>query len=133
MSSATLYYVVYALIFAVGLIVSVWAYRVGRRSGYILLAAYFLLSSYNIVSSFLIAPRIDAARFERWVTQKPPPTEEEKAFQEELEALLKRDPRPSYDYNTTLRLPFVINQLASALMVLGIWMVARREQRKEVE
>lgn len=132
MSSAYLYSVVYALIFVVGLAVSIWAYRVGRRPGYLLIAAYFLYASCNMIYNFMIAPRIDAARFESWVTRRPPPTEEEKAFQEELEALLKRDPRPSYDYNT-FRLPTGINQLSNAVMVLGIWMVGRREHRKGVE
>lgn len=111
---------VYAVINLAGLVISVWAYRARRRLGYLLIAAHFLLSGCNSVYLSVIAPRIDAANFQRWSAEQPPPTEAE-------------NPRPIYNYNTAPRLPIGVSYLSMVVMVTGLWLVARDEHPRKVQ
>jgi hypothetical protein len=112
------------LVHLAGLVVACWAYSVGRKRGYIVVAIYFLLA----VISLTVIPAINTARYKRWQAEHAVASEADEAYFRELKLLEQKYPRP---YPSAGRISIPI-PLGAAILVAGLWVLARGT-RKEAE
>ncbi len=110
------------MIYAVGFIVALLAYRWGRKKGYIVIAVFFALAVY----SHTLAPQVN--RFLSRSLWPPEPTDDaqSEAFNQELEQLLAQ-----YDPPSTRTIHSVSFPLGPIILVSGLWSVAKWEKRSE--
>jgi hypothetical protein len=107
----------------IGLGISIWAYRVSRKAGYLIVAAYFFLAA----CSLTVIPKIRHALYQR----RHPPIEISREMQEkyasELMALSQKyypsDLRPVERLNINF-------PLGSILLITGIWLLAKDEAKR---
>jgi len=112
------------LTFAVGAVVGFWAFRRCRKIGYLVVAIYFCL----VLFALLALPRIKAE-----LRTRATPTQSEEtqrkiatAINEAVDRVLKEEGTLPPAAPRELRLPF-----GPLFLVLGIWLLARREPRVE--
>jgi hypothetical protein len=109
------------IIYAIGLVVAIKAYRWGRNRGYIAIAAFFALALY----AYTFAPHVNRFLARTFWPQPPPTDEQTKAFNQELDALYEK-----YNPQPTAATRNVSFPLGPIILVAGLWSVARRERKK---
>ena len=113
------------LLYLFGLGISLWAYRHGRKSGYLLVGAYFLLAA----CALSVVPAINRAIGRRWEARVAPSAEAQEQFTRESLALYQKcfhaDPPPS-----AIHINFPLGAIA---LVAGIYALARYEVRRNAE
>jgi len=111
------------LVQLIGLGISIWAYRMTRKVGYLIVAAYFFLAT----CSLTIIPAIRHALYERRHPRTELSVEEQAQYTSELMALqwkyFPSGPPPAGQLNISF--PF-----GSILLVTGIWLLAKCEARQ---
>ena len=110
------------LTFAVGAVTGFWAFRRCRKIGYLVVAIYFCLA----VFSLLALPRIKA---ELRARQTPKQSEEaqrkiDAAVSEAIDRVMRGQGSQPVAVERSIRFPF-----GPLLLVLGVWLLARREPR----
>ena len=110
------------LTYAVGAVTGFWAFRRCRKSGYLVVAIYFCLA----VFSLLALPRIKA---ELRARQTPKQSEEaqrkiDAAVSEAIDRVMREQGSQPVAVERSIRFPF-----GPLLLVLGVWLLARREPR----
>jgi len=113
------------LIFALGAVLGFWAFRRCRKIGYFVVAIYFCLA----VFSLLVLPRIKAELYARRTPTRSEETQRKinAAISEAMERVIKEEgesfqPEPM---ERSIRFP-----LGPLVLVLGVWLLARREPRR---
>ena len=119
-----LFYSEHVVVYVIGLAVCVWAYRKHSGTGYLLLAAYFLFQ----VSALTVLPAIMSAQEKNWYTQHQLSPETDKAYSEEVLALHKKYYPSGFPPNFSHWVPEL-----PIVLIVGLWLVARREPRKDAE
>ena len=115
-----------------GLWVCLWGYRRSRRAGYLLIAATFV---FGVVTAAVLPPLLNAINARQrkvWGEQHQRTPEEQKAFMEDSLAFTKR----WYPTGTppVVHAPrYLYFPLGGMLMVIGLWLLARREPRRDAE
>jgi hypothetical protein len=107
---------------AVGAGVGFWAFRRCRKIGYLIVTVYFCLAVFSLVA----LPRIKA---EMRARQAPTVTEETErkinaAVSEAIDRVMSEEGAQPGAAERSIRFP-----LGPLLLVLGIWLLARREPR----
>ena len=110
------------LTYAVGAVTGFWAFRRCRKIGYLVVAIYFCLA----VFSLLALPRIKA---ELRARQTPKQSEEaqrkiDAAVSEAIDRVMREQGSQPVAVERSIRFPF-----GPLLLVLGVWLLARREPR----
>ena len=119
-----------APVYLVGLAVAVWAYRVSKRPGYLVIAAYFVVA----ICTWTVLPGINAARFRAWESRQPPPTEADEGYNKDVLALSLKYYPPSRSHRPGPPRPLHVGfPFGPILLVTGLWLLARREPRKEAQ
>ncbi|MGD1087001.1 MAG: hypothetical protein ABSA47_19880 [Verrucomicrobiota bacterium] len=115
-------------VYIVGLAVAAWAYWRSRKIGYLLVTAYFLVAVFN---TFLV-PALNRMIATRWDAQRKselsPQAHEE--FMKEYSALLQKYYPPGNATPGTINIKLPISQI---ILVVGVWMLARRETGRIAE
>ena len=119
-----LFYSEHVVVYAIGLAVCVWAYRKHRATGYLLLAAYFLFS----LSTLTILPVITNVQRCAWFAHHQLSPATDKAYSEESLALYKKYYPAGFPPNFSRWVPEL-----PIVLIVGLWLVARREPRKDAE
>lgn len=112
------------LTFALGAGVAFWAFRRCRKVGYLLVALYFCLAVFSLVA----LPRIKAELHAR---RTPIQSEETQwkinaAVSEAIERVMREESAQPGAVERDIRFP-----LGPLLLVLGVWLLARREARTD--
>ena len=112
------------LTFALGTVVGFWTFRRCRKVGYLVVAIYFCLA----VFSLLALPRIKA---ELRARQTPTQSEETQrkvsaAVSEAVDRVMREEGAQPGAAERHIRFPF-----GPLVLVLGVWLLARREPRVE--
>ena len=111
-------------LYLIGLIISIWAFRNGKKKGYIVVAIYFFLS----IFSYVVMPRINRAIR----NENPPSISEEKREEmyKEIDEICHRyyeieglEPEMA---SVNLKIPF-----GDLVLVTGLWLLARKEDESE--
>ncbi|MFT4691710.1 MAG: hypothetical protein ACI9OD_003936 [Limisphaerales bacterium] len=112
------------LTFALGAVVGFWAFRRCRRVGYLVIAIYFCLA----VFSLLALPRIKAElRARQTPTQSAETQRKISAAVSEAYNRVMREEGAQLSFDAReIRFPF-----GPLILVLGVWLLARREPRVE--
>lgn len=111
-----------SLTFAVGAGVGFWAFRRCRKIGYLIVTVYFCLAVFSLIA----LPRIKA----EWRARQAPTVTEETqrkisaAIKEAVERVMREEGAPPGAAERGIRFP-----LGPLLLVLGVWLLARREPR----
>jgi len=108
------------LVHIIGLGIAIWAFRRSFKRGYLVVAVYFALSVFALVAM----PHINRALAERRAPDISTETREKmnKAINEAVERVLEEEGHPPIAHQIKLRFP-----IGPILLVLGLWLVARRE------
>lgn len=112
-------------VYIVGVAVGAWAYWRSRKAGYLLVTTYFLLA----VGGALLVPALNRMIESRWGTQRQseisPQAHEQ--FVKEYAALLQKYYPPGNAAPATINIKFSFGPI---ILVVGVWMLARRESRR---
>jgi hypothetical protein len=108
----------------VGLALCIWAYRSSRKAGYLLVALYFLLAVCSLTLVPAVNRAIAARQPERRLAQ-----EVEHQYIQELGALSEKY-YPSGPPPGRINIPFPLGPI---ILVLGVWVLAKREPQREAE
>ena len=109
----------------VGLTVAIWAFRRSLKRGYLVVGVYFALA----VFSLLVTPKINRSIAERRSPNLSEQTQERmhKAILETMERVQKEEGQiPIRAATRKVKIP-----LGPILLVVGLWLIARREQVTE--
>lgn len=108
------------IVYAIGLVVAISAYRRGRKKGYIAIAVFFALAVY----AYTLAPHVNSFLTRNFWPQPVPTDEQTKAFNQKLEMLYEK-----YNPHPTAAPRNVSFPLGPIILVAGLWSVARREKK----
>jgi hypothetical protein len=125
-----MYYIVKAigwlnpLIHIAGFLVATWAFRRCRKRGYLVVAAFFALA----VFSLLAMPKINRVIAERRSPDISSQTQERmnQAMHEAMQRVLEEEGHPPIVAERRIDFP-----LGPILLVLGLWLIARKEKTTE--
>ena len=112
------------LTFALGAFVGFWAFQRCRKIGYLVVAIYFCLA----VFSLLALPRIKAELRARQTPTHSEATQRkiEAAVSEAIDRVMREEGTQPGAAERSIRFPF-----GPLVLVLGVWLLARREPRVE--
>ena len=112
------------VVYLVGLVIAVWAFRRCRKRGYLVLASYFALVVFWLVAWPAINRAIRAHRPPDVSAQTQQKIDE--AVQEAIHKVLVEEGHPEgIPARRTIHYPF-----GPILLVVGVWLVARRETHR---
>ena len=108
------------LTFALGASVGFWAFRRCRKIGYLVVAIYFCLAVFSV----LALPRIKAELRARRTPTQSQETQRKinAAVSEAIDRVMREDGAPPGAAERDIRFP-----LGPLVLVLGVWLLARRE------
>ena len=104
-----------------GLGVSVWAFWLSRKLGYLLVAICFLLT----LGGQFVLPAINRAIATRWPAQPEIAPEIEQQYMQELVSLNEKYYPTGRTGTLTLKLP-----LDQIVLVFGLWLLAKHESKR---
>ncbi|NLB69903.1 MAG: hypothetical protein GX804_09550, partial [Lentisphaerae bacterium] len=110
-----------AIIYAIGLIVAILAYKWSRKRGYISIAVFFALAVY----AYTLAPNVNRFLARSYSQQTVLADEQISEFNREMEQLYEKyNPQPvAMNHNISFPLGLII-------LVAGLWSLARNERKK---
>jgi hypothetical protein len=113
------------LVYVTGIAVTIWAYILSRKLGYLFVAVYFLLALW----STSLEPALNRMRTTQWDAQRETEISPEAhaQFMQEYSALLQKyyPPNTAAPATISLRFPF-----GPVLLVFALWTLANLESRK---
>lgn len=114
------------LLYVTGLVIAVSTFRRCRKRGYIVLAFYFVLCIFSV----LAMPRINRAIRARRAPDLSRETQKkiDVAVQQAIDRVLEEEGHPAIHATGRISFPF-----GPLVLVTGLWLLARREPRKESE
>ena len=113
------------IVFFIGLAVCARTYWMSKKPGYLVIAAFFLFAI--CVQNLL--PMINNARYQAWKKPQKLSHETQRAFMKEYVALEEKY-YPSGSPPDSIHIAFPFGPI---LLVTGVWMIGRREPRKNTE
>jgi|ERR1035441_3277016 hypothetical protein len=112
------------VVYLIGLCVAVWAFRRCRKWGYLVVATYFVFALFSLLAMPSINRAIRAHRPPDYSAQTQQKIDA--AVQEAVHKVLVEEGRPEgIPQRRTVGIPF-----GQILLVLGLWLVARRETHR---
>jgi hypothetical protein len=109
------------VVYLVGLVVAVWAFRRCRKLGYLVVAVYFALSAFTLLAMPSINRAIRAHRPPDYSAQTQQKIDA--AVQDAIHKVLAEEGRPyGVPAKRTVRFPF-----GPIVLVAGLWLLAKRE------
>jgi hypothetical protein len=111
----------------IGLVISIWAFRRCRKCGYFIIAIYFAFSVFTLVALPAINRAIRAHRPPDYSAQTQQKIDA--AVKDAVQKVLAED---GYSHGVpqkrTIHFPF-----GSIILVVGLWLLAKREPQNQVE
>ena len=112
-------------VYLVGVVVSVWGWRLSRKAGYLIFAVSFIFAA----GTLSILPTVNRKIQRQFFRQHPLSQETLQEYQHESDALFRKyysaDP-PHTIVSKSVWIP-------SIALVAGLWLLAMREPRKDAE